>query len=55
MLAATVVFVITIIWYKFYVLGQNTLLSGSPDQQKEAIKRGVTQEQVQLGWRYVGY
>jgi hypothetical protein len=33
----------------------NVLLGGIPEDQLRAMKSGVTQQQVNLGWRYIGY
>jgi uncharacterized membrane protein SpoIIM required for sporulation len=54
-IAASVLFLITITGYKYYVRYQNKLLSGTPEQVKKAMRFGITQEQVDMGWRYEGF
>ncbi|WWD06976.1 hypothetical protein V865_005073 [Kwoniella europaea PYCC6329] len=54
-LGCTISFMITITLYKMYVQRMNRLLGGTPEQQRQAMKSGVTQQQVDLGWRYIGY
>ncbi|VUC22536.1 unnamed protein product [Clonostachys rosea] len=54
-LACTVVFFITITIYRWNVRRLNALLDGSPEDQRKAMKSGVTQQQVDLGWRYIGF
>ncbi|OCF56125.1 hypothetical protein L486_06066 [Kwoniella mangroviensis CBS 10435] len=54
-LGCTISFMITITLYKTYVQRMNRLLGGTPEQQRQAMKSGVTQQQVDLGWRYIGY
>jgi hypothetical protein len=54
-IAAAVIFLITITGYKYYVRYQNKLLSGTPEQVKRAMRFGITQEQVDMGWRYEGF
>jgi hypothetical protein len=41
--------------YKFYVRRENRRLDAGGEEAKKAMRHGVTQEQVDLGWRYVGY
>lgn len=41
--------------YRFHVLKQNRLLDGSPEDVAKAMRNGVTQEQVDMGWRYEGF
>ncbi|WRT70486.1 uncharacterized protein IL334_007484 [Kwoniella shivajii] len=53
--AAAIVFMITITAYKFYIIRQNKLLDGTPEQVAKATRFGITQEQVNMGWRYEGY
>ncbi|GFZ46008.1 hypothetical protein JCM24511_03742 [Saitozyma sp. JCM 24511] len=55
LIAASVLFLITITGYKYYVRYQNKLLSGTPEQVKKAMRFGITQEQVDMGWRYEGF
>jgi hypothetical protein len=44
---------ITATVYRFHVRKMNRLLAGTPEQQREAMKSGVTEQQVDLDWRYV--
>ena len=46
---------LTITGYKLYIRKQNTLLDGTPEQVVQAMRYGITQEQVDMGWRYEGY
>ncbi|KAK8854953.1 hypothetical protein IAR55_003693 [Kwoniella newhampshirensis] len=55
LIACAVVFAMTITAYRFYLILQNKLLEGTPDQVKRAMKLGVTQEQVDMGWRNDGF
>lgn len=48
-------FVIVITGYRFHVRRLNRLLGGSEEDQMRAMKSGVTQQQVDLGWRYIGF
>ncbi|KAI8654754.1 MFS domain-containing protein [Fusarium keratoplasticum] len=46
----------TITFYRWLVLRENKRLdSGDPDQIAKVVKGGVTEEMVQLGWRYEMY
>jgi hypothetical protein len=54
-LAVTVIFGTTITLYKFWVIKQNKMLDAGGEQAKRAARWGITQEQLDLGWRYVGY
>ncbi|AAW46132.2 conserved hypothetical protein [Cryptococcus deneoformans JEC21] len=54
-IGAAVLFLITITAYRFYVRRENRLLDGTPEEVARVMKRGVTQEQVDMGWRYEGY
>jgi hypothetical protein len=54
-MGCAVVFAITITAYLFWVRRLNKLLGGTYDDQRKAMKGGVTQQQVDLGWRYIGY
>ena len=45
----------TILGYRFYVRRLNRMLDGTPEEQNKVMKGGVTQQQVDLGWRYIGY
>ncbi|KAK7958995.1 MFS general substrate transporter [Apiospora aurea] len=55
LLACVVVFFVTITAYRWHVRNLNKLLGGAPEQQRRAMKSGVTQQQMDLGWRYIGY
>lgn len=55
MLAATALFAIIITAYKFYVQRENRKLDKGGADAVSAMRYGVTQEQVSLGWRYGGY
>lgn len=48
-------FFIVIVGYTIHVRRLNKLLAGTPEEQRRAMKSGVTQQQVDLGWRYLGY
>lgn len=48
-------FAITITGYLLYVRRENRLLDGTPEEVEGVLKRGVTQAQVDMGWRYEGY
>jgi hypothetical protein len=51
-----VVFMLVITGYRFFVHQQNRMLdSGDEAQIKKVMKHGVTQEQVDMGWRYECY
>jgi hypothetical protein len=54
-IAAAVAFAITITGYLLYVRHENKLLDGTPEQVDKVKGRGVTTEQVDMGWRYEGY
>lgn len=54
-IAAAVAFGITITGYLLYVRHENKLLDGTPEQVEKVKRRGVTNEQVDMGWRYEGY
>jgi len=41
--------------YRFYVRRQNALLDAGGEKAIRAMKGGVSQQQIDLGWRYVGY
>lgn len=51
-----IVFGLVITAYRFFVRAQNRKLdSGDPEQIRKALKMGVTQEMVDMGWRYECY
>ncbi|KAK7952944.1 hypothetical protein PG988_013638 [Apiospora saccharicola] len=55
LLACVAVQFLTIAAYRWHVRNLNKLLGGTPEQQSRAMKSGVTQQQIDLGWRYIGY
>lgn len=55
-LACAFLFLLTITAYRWHVRGLNRLLDGGREEDMERVKRsGVTQQQIELDWRYVGY
>lgn len=54
-IGCAIAFFIVIVGYTIHVRRLNKLLSGTPEEQRLAMKSGVTQQQVDLGWRYLGY
>lgn len=54
-LGFTAVFFLTIFVYRWNVRRLNKMLDGTPEEQAKVMKGGVTQQQVDLGWRYIGY
>jgi hypothetical protein len=48
-------FVVVISAYWLHVHRLNHLLEGTEEVQRRAMKSGVTQQQVELGWRYIGF
>lgn len=54
-LGVVVCFLATITVYKFNITHQNNLLVGDADQIRRAMKGGVTEEQVNMGWKYEGW
>ena len=54
-LGCAVAFFLTITGYLIHVRRMNKLLGGTPDEQRRAMKGGVTQQQVNMGWRYIGF
>ena len=55
-IGATTLFMVVITAYLFVVRDLNKKLSGTPEQQAKVLRSGgVTQQMVDLGWRYVGY
>ncbi|WVW81041.1 hypothetical protein I302_103032 [Kwoniella bestiolae CBS 10118] len=55
LLASGVVFATTITAYKFYLRRQNQKLEAGGDRARETMKHGVTQQMIDMGWRYEGY
>lgn len=55
-LGAAVLFLATLVFYRFWVRRLNNKLAGTPEQQA-SVKRvhGITDEQIALGWRYIGF
>ncbi|KAH8901233.1 MFS general substrate transporter [Thozetella sp. PMI_491] len=54
-LGCVALFFTTITIYRWHVRKLNRLLDGTPEEVAIAMKSGVTQTQVDLGWRYIGY
>ncbi|WVR07255.1 hypothetical protein IAU60_004296 [Kwoniella sp. DSM 27419] len=54
-LACNTLFMLVITGYRFYVRRENRKLDAGGDQAKHAMRHGITQQQIDLGWRYVGY
>ncbi|CAI6086743.1 hypothetical protein V2G26_009724 [Clonostachys chloroleuca] len=54
-LGCAVSFFLTITTYRWHVRKLNRLLGGTEEEQRRVMKKGVTQQQVDLGWRYIGY
>ena len=54
-LGALTMFMITITTYRFYVIRENKKLDAGGESRQHAMRHGITQEQIDLGWRYVGY
>ena len=52
---AAFAFGITITGYLLYVRHEKRLLDGTPEQVYKVKRRGVTIEQVEMGWRCEGY
>lgn len=56
LMACAAIFAATITFYRWMVLRENKRLdSGNPVLIAKVIKGGVTEEMVQLGWRYEMY
>ncbi|KAI1400811.1 major facilitator superfamily domain-containing protein [Hypoxylon fuscum] len=55
LIACSFSFFITSTIYAIHVRRINKLLGGTPEEQRRAMKSGVTQQQIDLGWRYLGY
>ncbi|KAJ5619815.1 MFS transporter [Penicillium lagena] len=53
--AVVVIFMVTITLYKWHIANENKKLSGDEFQVRSVMRAGVTQEQVDMGWRYEGY
>lgn len=53
LMGCAVLFALTITFYRWLVLRENRRLdSGDPDQIAKVMKGGVTEEMIQLNWRY---
>lgn len=53
---AAVLFLLTLVVYRFWVRRLNNKLAGTTEEQASVKKmHGVTDEQIALGWRYIGY
>lgn len=48
-------FAITITGYKYWVRHQNKHLEAGGERAERTMRYGVTQEQLNMGWRYEGY
>jgi hypothetical protein len=48
-------YLVTITGYRWHVRKLNKLLAGTPEQQRQAMKSGVTEQMLDLNWRYIGY
>ena len=48
-------FAITITGYRWHVRNENKKLDQGGDRAKETMRWGVTQQQIDMGWRYEGY
>lgn len=56
LMACAFLFALVITFYRWYVLRENKRLdSGDPDEIAKVMKGGVTEEMVQIGWRYEMY
>lgn len=56
LLACAIVFIISITGYRFWVLRLNKKLAGSPEEQADVMrKHHVSQEHIDMGWRFEGY
>jgi MFS family permease len=56
LMGCAILFAATITFYRWLVLRENKRLdSGEPDQIAKVVKGGVTEEMVQLQWRYEMY
>ncbi|BEJ17736.1 hypothetical protein CspHIS471_0700040 [Cutaneotrichosporon sp. HIS471] len=55
MCAVVVVFAIVITLYGIYVKRENRLLEEGGEVAQRACKHGITQDQLDLNWRYVGF
>lgn len=55
LIGCSVAFFIVITAYRAHVRKMNNLLGGTPEDQLRVIKGGVTSQQVELGWRYIGF
>lgn len=56
LMGCALLFALTITVYRWLILRDNKRLdSGDPDEIAKVMKRGVTQEMVDLGWRYEMY
>ena len=48
-------FAITITGYRWHVRRENQKLDEGGERARETMKWGVTQQQIDMGWRYEGY
>lgn len=54
-IGCAVSFLVTLVVYTWHVRRLNRLLGGTPEEQRRAMKHGVTQQQIDLGWRFLGF
>jgi hypothetical protein len=54
-LGCAAVFMAVLTGYRFHIRKLNKLLDGTPEDQLKALKSGVTQQQIDLNWRFIGY
>ncbi|KAL1306430.1 hypothetical protein AAFC00_005130 [Neodothiora populina] len=52
--AAALIFLITIICYRLHVSRENKRLDNGGEDALKAMRFGITQQQVDMGWRYEG-
>ena len=56
MIGCAAIFATTLTFYRWYVLNENKKLdSEDPEKIQSVMRGGVTEEMVQLGWRYEMY
>lgn len=48
-------FALTITIYRWHVRNENKKLDEGGERAKETMRWGVTQQQIDMGWRYEGY
>lgn len=55
LLGCATAFFLVITAYLFRVRQLNRMLGGTPEEQEKVMKGGVTRQQVEMGWRYIGF